>query len=127
MRSSDWSSDVCSSDLRFQIKARIAFTARQAGGDRAEIRLRGQARHCIERAVDGVATRLDRGEHAGRGDAAGVVRVEMDRQANFLLEHAHQFARRARLADRKSTRLNSVNNAPLVCRLLLEKKNKQKS
>src|SRR3546814_2113040 len=28
--------------------------------------------------------------------------------------------------DRKSTRLNSVTNAHLVCRLLLEKKNKQK-
>src|SRR3546814_3938412 len=27
--------------------------------------------------------------------------------------------------DRKSTRLNSVNNAQLVCRLLLEKKNKK--
>src|SRR3546814_10814715 len=28
-------------------------------------------------------------------------------------------------ADRKSTRLNPVTNAPLVCRLLLEKKNKK--
>src|SRR3546814_4393920 len=29
------------------------------------------------------------------------------------------------LGDRKSTRLNSVTNAHLVCRLLLEKKNKE--
>src|SRR3546814_8361205 len=31
-------------------------------------------------------------------------------------------ARRGRQEDRKSTRLNPVTNAPLVCRLLLEKK-----
>src|SRR3546814_10518547 len=31
-----------------------------------------------------------------------------------------------RLADRKSTRLKSVTNAPLVCRLLIEKKKKKK-
>src|SRR3546814_4955249 len=30
-------------------------------------------------------------------------------------------------ADRKSTRLNSITNAHLVCRLLLEKKKKQKN
>src|SRR3546814_5202376 len=30
------------------------------------------------------------------------------------------------LVDRKSTRLNSVTNAHLVCRLLLEKKKKEK-
>src|SRR3546814_1166655 len=33
--------------------------------------------------------------------------------------------RRALPADRKSTRLNSVTNAHLVCRLLLEKKTKK--
>src|SRR3546814_10888279 len=31
------------------------------------------------------------------------------------------------IGDRKSTRLNSVTNAQLVCRLLLEKKNKNKT
>src|SRR3546814_8239000 len=34
-------------------------------------------------------------------------------------------ARDTLLRDRKSTRLNSVTNAHLVCRLLLEKKKKQ--
>src|SRR3546814_1127891 len=32
-----------------------------------------------------------------------------------------------RVEDRKSTRLNPVTNAQLVCRLLLEKKNNQKT
>src|SRR3546814_1837565 len=44
--------------------------------------------------------------------------------------HADARCRRAdagRAADRKSTRLNSVTNAHLVCRLLLEKKNKQQT
>src|SRR3546814_4835016 len=38
---------------------------------------------------------------------------------------ARDRARRRSPSDRKSTRLNSVTNAHLVCRLLLEKKQKQ--
>src|SRR3546814_8407303 len=43
-------------------------------------------------------------------------------------EHAplHQLGSDQWDKDRKSTRLNSVTNAHLVCRLLLEKKNKTK-
>src|SRR3546814_3930950 len=39
------------------------------------------------------------------------------------LVHGHQ-VEHPRRQDRKSTRLNSITNAHLVCRLLLEKKNK---
>ena len=52
----------------------------------------------VERAVDGIAAGLDRGQHRGGGDAAGVVGVEVHRQPDLLLERLHQLARGARLA-----------------------------
>src|SRR3546814_1694194 len=50
-------------------------------------------------------------------DADFVALLEMDPRQLALAERATP-----RRADRKSTRLNSITNAHLVCRLLLEKK-----
>src|SRR3546814_8421077 len=55
-----------------------------------------------------------------RRDIVAAVRAHRDtaRQAGVDIDRGD-----LRHADRKSTRLNSVTNAHLVCRLLLEKKN----
>ncbi len=67
--------------------------------DRTEVRLRREAAHRVERAVHGIAAGIDRREHAGGRDAAGVVRVEVHRQADLVLERLDQRVRRARLAQ----------------------------
>ena len=77
----------------------VARTVAQRFDDRAQIRLRSEAAHRIHRAVDGVGARIDRREHARRSDAARVVRVEMDRQADLFLQRLDQRERRARLAQ----------------------------
>ena len=84
--------------MRVEVEAGVAVAAGQRGGDRAQVRLRGEAAHRGERAIDDVAAGLDGGQHRGGGDAAGVVGVEVDRQADLLLQRAYQFARGARLA-----------------------------
>src|SRR3546814_5735939 len=75
-------------------------------------------------------------EPFGLGPASAVVvgAVEVEQNAPALGEPVaptfELFADdggHGREEDRKSTRLNSVTNAHLVCRLLLEKKNNKKS
>src|SRR3546814_2837266 len=120
VRISDWSSDVCSSDLH---------TGHVVGG------IAGQRLH-VDHLVGRDAEFL---HHLGRADAAVLHRVE-HADARFISRRgAHQLHQvlvggddadlhaglmgDPRIGDRKSTRLNSVTNAQLVCRLLLEKKN----
>src|SRR3546814_4018669 len=101
MRISDWSSDVCSSDLRQSrtmgippqfVPGGIQDTGHVAATFAFDLDLWGRNRAALADA---------RGEaEAARVDAA---------QARLML-------------DRKSTRLNSITKAHLVCRLLLEKK-----
>ena len=67
--------------------------------DRAEIRLRSEPAHRIHRAVDGIHAGVHRREHAGGGDAARVVRVEMHRQPDLFLQRLDQRVRGARLAQ----------------------------
>ncbi len=81
------------------LDAAVARSVTQRFDDRAEVRLRSQAAHRIERAVHSVRARVDRREHARRGDAAGVMRVEMDRQAGLFLQRLDQRKRCARLAQ----------------------------
>src|SRR3546814_8896860 len=101
MRISDWSSDVCSSDLRhFPRPGRTARPAPAGAGDGDQHDRPGGGGHC-RRPAPGL--RQDRG---GRYRSAG----------------AGGGAYRRGRPDRKSTRLNSITNAHLVCRLLLEKK-----
>src|SRR3546814_10633119 len=97
MRISDWSSDVCSSDLADH-HAGIDLLA---GADEEET------------ALLQVPQRIgDRLALLGRDEGAGAARRDRALVGRPVVEQA----------DRKSTRLNSVTNAHLVCRLLLEKK-----
>src|SRR3546814_3377613 len=111
MRISDWSSDVCSSDLILhkKIRERVKVTS-------PDIRASLKAKGCLSGSMF-LASFL-----------IGIECISV-----FLLLHgfdSHEPIRRVEIAeillifdsiDRKSTRLNSVTNAHLVCRLLLEK------
>src|SRR3546814_9234944 len=98
MRISDWSSDVCSSDLQ-----------RQAQAARPRPR---------PRTVSGAAEIARTGDHDDRRHGHD------DRGMAGLSPRRRQETARRAYQDRKSTRLNSSTNAQLVCRLMLEKKNK---
>src|SRR3546814_9994466 len=110
MRISDWSSDVCSSDLNIDAARRATCAhpcrerhrrRRPAGGKSMKVIVLGAG-------VVGVTSAWYLAE-------AGHEVVLVDRQPGPALE----------TRDRKSTRLNSSTNAHLVCRLLIEKKNYQ--
>src|SRR3546814_5063155 len=62
-----------------------------------------------------------------RGDVAEYADGFIERRAVLTVEHGmdERGCHLWRNGDRKSTRLNSVTNAHLVCRLLLEKKKKK--
>src|SRR3546814_6616894 len=105
MRISDWSSDVCSSDLTatrlHDLKRRLHATFFQPVLQPRQIA-------------------VDHWLHVGI--------KPRDHRALILAKSGVHFVRHGqgqRRIDRKSTRLNSVTNAHLVCRLLLDKKNNQ--
>src|SRR3546814_7122960 len=104
MRISDWSSDVCSSDLDLRglgVEHQVIIVEMRAGDMPVEIL--------------GLEIERERiGEDAVQrfGDCLGGVGLEI--------------GRRLQRRDRKSTRLNPVTNAHLVCRLLLENKKKKR-
>src|SRR3546814_2329250 len=113
MRISDWSSDVCSSDL-FDVGQRLF--------DRAQTEAAAFLGHAEPQNSELGHFRPERG--IGIADLPELVRAQpfergagrqkaADHIDNLLLF----FGR-----DRKSTRLTPVTNAHLVCRLLLEKK-----
>src|SRR3546814_9015746 len=106
MRISDWSSDVCSSDLAEQ-----AVPLRLEGAVVDRLRL-------LDLAVGPAPDAFWRSQ----SDLDLVKRLRLRRGVHEV----HQFLVHAQvLPDRKSTRLNPVTNAHLVCRLLLEKKKKK--
>ena len=78
---------------RLGVEAGVALGVAQRLDDRAEAGLRGHAGHGVHGGVDGVDARLDGGEHAGAGDAGGVVGVQVDRQADLFLQRLDQHAR----------------------------------
>jgi hypothetical protein len=82
-----------------QVQARVPVATGQGGGDGAEVGLGGEPAQGVQGAIDGVAAGLDGGQDRGGGDAAGVMGVEMDRQADFLLERQHQLPGGAGLTD----------------------------
>src|SRR3546814_556889 len=108
MRISDWSSDVCSSDLKAQFLG-ILF-----GPDERIDAAFGRTLHAdAEHVGVDVGDRDARAEtlHA-KGDVAGAARHVEDRLAFARLDAAHeavfpQAVHPARHRDRKSTRLNS--------------------
>src|SRR3546814_7423618 len=72
-----------------------------------------------QRAQEGAPHGLGGAEAAGRSDRVDAVGGVLEQPAGGLDADALDVAG----GDRKSTRLNPVTNAHLVCRLLLEKKN----
>src|SRR3546814_2879874 len=95
MRISDWSSDVCSSDLGVGLdQQRVDAFGADAPGVLGDLPWFDRLAPAL---VDGVGLELGKDGFGGRRGGG-------EQQ------------------DRKSTRLNSVTNAHLVCRLLLEKK-----
>src|SRR3546814_9710953 len=117
MRISDWSSDVCSSDLPHRL-------GRAVGADHRPDRQRlpgavpgGRADEPEAVGAVGACPAADRQPWpAGRAGGA-VLRAGVPHHGPRLRRGGE---------DRKSTRLNSVTNAHLVCRLLLENKNKKR-
>src|SRR3546814_4907795 len=104
MRISDWSSDVCYSDLQVRI-------AQQVEG----LPLDRLADHVADHAADHRAGRT--ADHAANDLSCkfrDISKIKHRRSPFWIGDIAK--------LDRKSTRLNSVTNAHLVCRLLLEKK-----
>src|SRR3546814_1635206 len=98
MRISDWSSDVCSSDLLYLFGmwgtgVAPAVTFCQHG--------------CTS-------------DQAGRGFGHSIGKSGSGRRLLRWLRRL--FVRLTGCQDRKSTRLTTVNNAHLVCRIMLEKK-----
>src|SRR3546814_3897168 len=120
MRISDWSSDVCSSDLQGpgSEDRRNAAGAGQ-GGRAAQVPRRDlQPRRQAARPARRPEAVLRRG--------AADARAQPDRRRADGNPGVRRCDRgRDQEEDRKSTRLNSVTNAHLVCRLLLEKKKKK--
>src|SRR3546814_1077149 len=104
MRISDWSSDVCSSDLiediefQFEIKRTRAETDKAAADERAAIGFDNFLKHC--------------------GNACGVVGIglidDAKREFHPPMVKVHKIGR--------AHVCTPVTNAHIVCRLLLEKK-----
>ena len=81
-----------------EVELRIAGRVLQRRDNGVEIRLRGAARHRSDCEIDHIDARVSGTQHTRRGHAARIMRVEVNRQANFLLESLHQFLRGIRAA-----------------------------
>ena len=81
------------------IEPGVALRVLQRRDDAVQVRLAGHAAHRRDRRVDDVDARVGGAQDAAGVDAAGVVRVEMDRHADFLAQRLHQRVRRVRLAQ----------------------------
>src|SRR3546814_4765407 len=121
MRISDWSSDVCSSDLLLAAGKDVLFDIDWQGGQQ----LYQEAGPDVVRVfiLPPTMDELERRLRARDTDSDEVIAARMARAAN---EISHWDGYDYVLIDRKSTRLTPVTNAHLVCRLLLEKKKKKK-
>src|SRR3546814_5793010 len=117
MRISDWSSDVCSSDLMLYFGPGDAPATLKAIATAETLPYRLIA-------VDDVQ-RLDENGQAALFTLYNRWREVAATGSGFALVLAGDRAPLAMPLDRKSTRLNPVTNAHLVCRLLLEKKKNQ--
>src|SRR3546814_5005272 len=137
MRISEWSSDVCSSDLLTTDGISVCNDSAERLAQRPVQTL---AEHMgigalLFAAPLGIAgcPRGYRGRLASIADK-GPLRIEYGKagkdipflwpapHARMLVQERESFRHRLQYRDRKSTRLNPVTNAHLVCRLLLEKK-----
>ena len=85
---------------RLEVEAGRALGLVERRDERAEAGLRGEAGERIHRRVDRVDAGLDRGEHRRGGKAGRVVRVEMERRADFLAERREERAAPRRASSR---------------------------
>ena len=84
---------------RLQIKPGVALSELQRRNNGIQVGLAGRTRHGSDREVRDVHARFRRRQHRrGRG-ATRIVRVEMDRDADLLLQRLHQHMRRRRTAQ----------------------------
>src|SRR3546814_7433394 len=132
MRISDWSSDVCSSDLVLEAHSAPRPIVSEVNDGRGIVALEHQR---IEPAQHKQASRQKNGEeqpnplcliNVSHG-AIVTARFPPNQIGMALPSRSRCHAEADRLlqpTDRKSKRLNSSTNAPLVCRLLLDKKTK---
>src|SRR3546814_4147773 len=114
MRISDWSSDVCSSDLgRITVFQDLPVRVRCHAGDGAE--LPGTDVQCVERwklertqIWIGFYRRVSR---VTRKDSLTTAEFRVDANIGVAIETAHRLFERRRIEseDRRSTRLNSRN------------------
>ena len=95
---------------RVEVQLRIALSPGECGGHGVKVRLRGGARHRGNREIDHVHSGLGCGKHGSGIDAGCVVSVEMNGDADFLLQRAHQFPCRMRF-----TQSGHVFDAEHVC------------
>ena len=84
---------------RIQIQARIAFRVRQRRDNGVQVRLTGGSAHGCQCAIGHMHSRFSRLQNGCRIDAAGVVRVEVDRQPDLGPQRLHQLLRGIRLAQ----------------------------
>src|SRR3546814_6890652 len=137
MRISDWSSDVCSSDL-CRRKVRLANGRELSALDIQTEYLNKALKYAETKDLTPQEKQaLQMWEHC----VSTIERdpMDLDREVDWVIKHKLIEGYRAKhdlpltdpkialldlqYQDRKSTRLNSITNAHLVCRLLLEKKN----
>src|SRR3546814_4346273 len=106
MRISDWSSDVCSSDLTEDTGIAIGEAVAKALGDRKGITRYGHAYAPMDETLTRCALDISGRPYLVFKAAFSTPRLgEMDTE---LFEHwFHSFAGSAGITDRKSTRLNS--------------------
>src|SRR3546814_2915744 len=118
MRISDWSSDVCSSDLGIGIGKRLARAVdmEEAQRDgRNAIGLSNQKAHSLLRVlaerIDGTQRRALalRRRNGFERVVGGIAELPLPgaQLCRRTLRHFHRLARRIAVQDRKSTRLNS--------------------
>src|SRR3546814_7993073 len=121
MRISDWSSDVCSSDLLDvggrplyqRVAERVARDWNGHGNCALVVGATWPEQLREVRAIVGDMPLLIPGVGAQGGDVAAVVENGLAADGAGLLVSSSRA-----ILDRKSTRLNSSTNAHLVCRLL---------
>src|SRR3546814_1007816 len=125
MRISDWSSDVCSSDLVPHYRDPFDPPTTLSPGRLPQLWRAQDA----PQGLGAGARRATPAARAGRRDVAlwREAARQLARPDLPILPRRDLWPRSVRFPrgagqDRKSTRLNSITNAHLVCRLLLEKK-----
>src|SRR3546814_3801443 len=104
MRISDWSSDVCSSDLRGAQRVEVGCAAVQQDVRLASHDAGGRARDVEQHHVEAVAGRFVPPRIGVGGVGRAQVRVGADAQPREGVAHAFEALP---VEDRKSTRMNS--------------------